>query len=42
MNTRRISEQAAYKMMRETAMNQNKRIVEIAETLVSMAEILQP
>jgi AmiR/NasT family two-component response regulator len=41
MSTRRLSEQQAYALLRETAMNQNKRIFAIAETIVSMAEILK-
>lgn len=41
MTSHRISEQQAYALMRHTAMNQNKRIVEVAETLVDMAEILK-
>lgn len=40
MNSRRLSEKDAYVLMRETAMSQNKRIVEIAEAIVSMAEML--
>lgn len=41
MKSRRLSEKEAYALLRETAMNQNKRIVEIAETLLSSAEILK-
>ncbi len=41
MRSRALSEQAAYTLMRETAMRQNKRIVDIAESIVSMADILQ-
>ena len=41
MNSRRLSEADAYALMRETAMSQNKRIFEIAESIVSMAEILK-
>ncbi len=33
--------EGAYALMRHTAMSQNKRIFEIAEAIVSMAEILQ-
>jgi AmiR/NasT family two-component response regulator len=41
MSRRNLSEQDAYTLMRETAMRQNKRIVDIAESIVSMADILQ-
>jgi Nitrate and nitrite sensing/ANTAR domain len=41
MSSRRISEKEAYALIRETAMNQNKRVVEIAENIVSMAEMLK-
>jgi AmiR/NasT family two-component response regulator len=42
MHSRRLSEQDAYTLIRQTAMNQNKRIVEVAEAIVSMADILKP
>jgi response regulator NasT len=41
MSSRNLSEQAAYTLMRETAMRQNKRIVDIAESIVSMAVTLK-
>ncbi len=41
MSSRQLSEQQAYTLMRKTAMNQNKRIFEVAEAVVSMAEILK-
>ncbi len=41
MSSRHISEKEAYALIRETAMNQNKRVVEIAETIISMAEMLK-
>ena len=41
MNNRRLSEKDAYASMRETAMSQNKRIFEIAEAILSMAEMLK-
>lgn len=41
MKSRKLSEKDAYALMRATAMNQNKRIFEIAEAVVSSAEILQ-
>ncbi len=40
MKTRGLSEEQAYAQIREAAMNQNKRIIEIAESILSMAEIL--
>lgn len=42
MKRRQLSETDAYALLRATAMNQNKRIFEVAEALVSMAEILKP
>jgi AmiR/NasT family two-component response regulator len=42
MVSRQLSEKDAYELMRRTAMSQNKRIVEIAEAIISMADILQP
>jgi hypothetical protein len=41
MMSRRLSEKQAYALMRETAMSQNKRIYDIAEAIISMADILQ-
>jgi hypothetical protein len=41
MSNRNLSEEDAYTLMRETAMRQNKRIVDIAESIVSMADILK-
>lgn len=41
MNSRRVSEKEAYAMMRQAAMNENKRIFEIAEAIVSMADLLR-
>lgn len=41
MKNRRLSETEAYALLRQTAMNQNKRIYEVAEALVSMADILK-
>jgi hypothetical protein len=40
MKSRRLSEKQAYDLMRETAMNQNKRVFDIAEAIISMADIL--
>lgn len=41
MKSRGLSEKDAYALMRGTAMNQNRRIFEVAESIVSMAEILK-
>jgi AmiR/NasT family two-component response regulator len=41
MRSRRLSEQDAYGLIRQTAMKQNKRIIEVAEAIVSMADILK-
>ncbi len=40
MKTKNISEDQAYKAMRKLAMNHNKRIGEIAEQIISAAEVL--
>ncbi|WP_042444264.1 nitrate regulatory protein [Azospirillum sp. B510] len=41
MSTRNLSEDEAYKLIRKTAMNQNKRIIEVAEAILSMSDILR-
>ena len=41
MSSRNLSEKDAYTLMRETAMRQNRRIADIAESIISMADILQ-
>lgn len=40
MAHRRISEDEAYKLLRQTAMNQNRRLGEVAEAIMSMADLL--
>lgn len=40
MTSRAMSEDEAYKLLRKTAMNQNRKIVEIAESLVLSANLL--
>jgi len=40
MAHRGISEQEAHKMLRQTAMNQGRRLVEVAESVLAMAEYL--
>lgn len=41
MTSRGVSEEDAYRLMRKTAMNQNKRIVDVAEAILSMSDILR-
>lgn len=41
MESKAISEDAAYALLRKTAMNQNKRIADVAEALVNAAELLK-
>jgi len=40
MAHRRLSEQDAHKLLRQTAMNQNRRLVDVAESVLSMADLL--
>ena len=40
MAHRRMSEAEAHKMLRQTAMNQNRRLIDVAESVLSMAEYL--
>jgi hypothetical protein len=40
MARRGLSEEAAYKMLRQTAMEQNKRMVELAESMLSFQDWL--
>jgi Nitrate and nitrite sensing/ANTAR domain len=40
MAHRQLSEDEAHKTMRQMAMNQNRRLVEVAEAVLSMAEVL--
>lgn len=42
MSTRKISEADAYALLRKTAMNQNRKISEIAESLITAAGLLAP
>jgi len=42
MRTRGLSEADAYQLMRKTAMNQNRRIADIAQSLVTAAALLDP
>jgi len=40
MAHRRMTEEEAHKMLRQTAMNQNRRLVDVAESVLSMADFL--
>lgn len=42
MSTRGLSEDAAHALLRTTAMNQNRKIAEIAQAVVTAAELLGP
>ncbi len=42
MATRQISEADAYALLRKTAMNQNRKITDIAESLITAAGLLAP
>lgn len=42
MSSRGLSEEAAYTLLRTTAMNQNRKIAEIAQAVVTAAELLGP
>jgi response regulator NasT len=42
MRSRGLGEEAAYALMRKTAMNQNRKIAEIAQSLVTVAGLLDP
>ena len=42
MKSRGLSEEAAYALLRKTAMNQNRKISEIAQSLVTAAALLGP
>jgi response regulator NasT len=40
MQSRGLSEEAAYALLRKTAMNQNRKISEIADSLITAAGLL--
>lgn len=42
MKSRGLSEEAAYALLRKTAMNQNRKISDIAQSLVTAASLLAP
>jgi response regulator NasT len=41
MNAKKLSEDEAYALMRKTAMNEHKKIVEIAQSVMTAAELLK-
>jgi response regulator NasT len=41
MNAKSLSEDAAYALLRKTAMNENKKIAEVAQSVVTAAELLK-
>lgn len=41
MRTRRLSEQSAYDLLRQTAMGQNKRVIEVAEAIIGMSGLFK-
>ncbi|RZA33185.1 MAG: ANTAR domain-containing protein, partial [Lysobacteraceae bacterium] len=40
MAHRQLTEEEAYKTLRQTAMNQNKRVIDVAEAVLAMADVL--
>jgi len=42
IRTRHLSEADAYALLRKTAMNQNRKIVDIAQSLITAARLLEP
>jgi len=41
MKARNLNEEAAYVLLRKTAMNDNKKIAEVAQSVVTAAELLR-
>jgi two-component system, response regulator / RNA-binding antiterminator len=41
MKAKKLTEEEAYSLLRKTAMNENKKIVEVAESLLTAAELLR-
>jgi response regulator NasT len=41
MKAKNLTEEDAYGLLRRTAMNENKKIVEIAQSVVTAAELLK-
>ena len=42
MKTKGLSEPEAYALLRKTAMNQNRRLIDIAQSLITAANLLGP
>jgi AmiR/NasT family two-component response regulator len=42
MRQRGLAEEEAYKLLRKAAMDQNQRIVDIARSVLAVAEMLKP
>lgn len=42
MAHRQLTESAAHRLLRETAMNQNRRLVDVAQAVLAMADLLPP
>jgi len=42
MKSRNLSEVDAYSLLRRTAMNQNRKIVDVAQSLITAADLLEP
>jgi response regulator NasT len=41
MKAKQLTEEQAYALLRKTAMNENKKIVEIAQSIITAAELLR-
>jgi two-component system, response regulator / RNA-binding antiterminator len=41
MKARNLSEEEAYALMRRTAMNENRKIAEIAQSILTASELLK-
>jgi response regulator NasT len=41
MTAKSLSEEAAYALLRRTAMNESKKIAEVAQSVVTAAELLK-
>ena len=41
MNAKKLSEDAAYALLRKTAMNENKKIAEVAQSVITAAELFK-
>ncbi len=41
MNAKNLTEEAAYALLRKTAMNENKRIAEVAQSVITAAELFK-